>query len=155
MQIDDEGFLPRSFRRPPMLRKKVSRSPQYAQNQPSSDPIGISIWCRPFRIGPTRRNAGGPTDWPLESLVSGPKRDNRQDLTLFLRMRNFSVARWDTLLKILSSTHGELICRMCKACESLVQAMFCGTLDAQSRFEFEDLDETQMDIGTEYLLNSI
>lgn len=70
-------------------------------------------------------------------------------------MRYFTDSRWNTLLKFLSNTHGELIRRMCKPCESLVQAMFCGTLDSQRKFVFEDLDETQVDIGTDYLLTSV
>ncbi len=32
--------------------------------------------------------------------------------------------------------------------------MFGGTLDSQRKFIFEDLDETQIDIGTDCLLNS-
>jgi len=70
-------------------------------------------------------------------------------------MRYFSDTRWNTLFKILNHTHGELIRRVCKTCESVVQAMFCGTLDSQRRFVFEDLDETQIDIGTDCLLNSV
>ena len=36
-----------------------------------------------------------------------------------------------------------------------MQAMFCGTLDSQRKFVFEDLDETKVDIGTDYLLTSV
>ena len=58
-------------------------------------------------------------------------------------------------MKVLSHTHGELIYRMCKTCESLVQAMFRGTLDSHCRFAFEDLNETQIDISTEHLLDLV
>ena len=70
-------------------------------------------------------------------------------------MRYLSDAQWNTLLRILVQSHGELICRKCKKCELLVQAMFCGTLDLQRKFAFEDLDDTQIDMRTEFILSLV
>ena len=70
-------------------------------------------------------------------------------------MRYFSDTQWNAFLKVLSDSHGELTRHMCKMCESLVKAMFHGTLDSYCKFPFEDVDETQIDIQTKYLLSSI
>ena len=63
--------------------------------------------------------------------------------------------RWNLFLKILFETHGEVINRTCKVYEPLVQDMFCGTLNTQQRFLFEELDEITLDTGAEDPLNVV
>ena len=64
-------------------------------------------------------------------------------------MKHFSDGRWNALTNFLDSSHGELVRRKCQTYKSLVEALFCGTLDRRHRFAFDYLHGSEADLRTQ------